>query len=120
MKREVRAKRKLIVHQVAELTNVNHFVILTTLCCLNLFHNSYTFKMLLFRFDADNDAIKREQSQTRLSSAEREHHRGQFLTGRKGTANFSFPQEGTFWWDSYQKVGIGMLSQFRKMHFNSD
>jgi len=53
--------------------------------------------MLFVRFDADNDAIKREQSQTRLSSAEREHHRDQFLTGRKGTASFSFPQEGTFW-----------------------
>ena len=52
--------------------------------------------MLFFRFDADNDAIKREQSQTRLSSAERKHHRDQFLTGRKGTASFSFPQEGTF------------------------
>jgi len=47
--------------------------------------------MLFVRFDADNDAIKREQSQTRLSSAEREHHRGQFLTGRKGTAIISFP-----------------------------
>ena len=53
--------------------------------------------MLFVRFDADNDAIKREQSQTRLSSAEREHHRDQFLTGCKGTASFSFPQEGTFW-----------------------
>jgi hypothetical protein len=29
-------------------------------------------------------------------------------------------QEGTFWWDGYQKVGIEMLSQFRKKHFNSD
>ena len=76
--------------------------------------------MLFVRFDADNDAIKREQSQTRLSSAEREHHRDQFLTGRKGTAIISFPQEGTSWWDSYQKVGIGMLSHFGENHFNSD
>ena len=76
--------------------------------------------MLFVRFDADNDAIKREQSQTRLSSAEREHHRGQFLTGRKGTASFSFPQEGTFWWDSYQKVGIVMLSDFCESDVNLD
>ena len=76
--------------------------------------------MLFVRFDADNDAIKREQSQTRLSSAEREHHRDQFLTGRKGTASFSFPQEGTFWWDSYQKVGIVMLSGFCEGDINLD
>jgi len=46
-------------------------------------------------FDGDKDAVKRVQSQTRLNSAEREHLRDQFLTGRKGTLNFSFPQEGT-------------------------
>ena len=76
--------------------------------------------MLFVRFDADNDAIKREQSQTRLSSAEREHHRDQFLTGRKGTTKKSFPQEGTFWWDSYQKVGIVMLSDFCESGVNLD
>ena len=40
----------------------------------------------------DNDAVKREQSQTRLSSAEREHLRDQFVTGRKGTAISLHPQ----------------------------
>ena len=52
--------------------------------------------MLLFRFDGDNDASKRVQNEACFSYAEREHHRGQFLTGRKGTASFSFLQEGTF------------------------
>ena len=76
--------------------------------------------MLLFRFDGDKDAVKRVQSQTRLNSAEREHLRDQFLTGRKGTAIFSFPQEGTFWCHSYQKVGIVMLSGFAENDFNFD
>ena len=40
----------------------------------------------------DNDAVKREQSQTCLSSAEREHLRDQFVTGRKGTAISALPQ----------------------------
>ena len=33
-------------------------------------------------------------------------------------ANFLFSQEGTFWWDSYQKVGIEMLSNFFKIYIN--
>jgi hypothetical protein len=86
-----------VLDNLTHLTYAYCAEVLTTLNCFNLFHNSYSFKILFVRFDADNDAIKREQSQTRLSSAEREHHRDQFLTGRKGTASFSFPQEGTFW-----------------------
>ena len=39
---------------------------------------------------------------------------------RKGTAKKSFPQEGTFWWDSYQKVGIVMLSGFCEGEINLD
>ena len=61
-----------------------------------------------------------EQSQTRLSSAEREHHRDQFLTGRKGMTRISLPQEGTFWYHSYQKVGIRMLSDSRECSVNLD
>ena len=76
--------------------------------------------MLLFRFDGDNDASKRVQNEACFSYAEREHQRDQFLTGRKGTAIFSFPQEGTFWCHSYQKVGIVMLSGFAENDFNFD
>ena len=76
--------------------------------------------MLLFRFNGDNDASKRVQNEACFSCAEREHHRDQFLTGRKGTVNFWFPQEGTFWCHSYQKVGIVMLSGFAENDFNFD
>jgi len=62
-----------------------------------------------------------ESKENSFSFAECEQLRGVILKSRcKGTANFSFPQEGTFWWDSYQKVGIGMLSHFRENHFNAD
>ena len=67
-----------------------------------------------------NDSIKREQNGVNSNSAEREHHRDQFLTGRKGTAKKSFPQEGTFWCYSYQKVGIVMISDFCESGFNLD
>ena len=86
--------------------------------------------MLLFRFNGDNDASKRVQDEACFSCAEREHHRDQSLTGRKGTAIFSFPQEGTFWCHSSsqakraelesQKVGIVMLSGFAENDFNFD
>ena len=68
-----------------------------------------------------NDAIKREQSQTCLSYAEHEHLRGVISKSRcKGTAIFSFLQEGTFWCHSYQKVGIVSLSWFADNGFNTD
>ena len=36
----------------------------------------------------------------------------------KGTAVFPALQEGTFWWDSYQKVGIECPCAFNKNDFN--
>ena len=52
--------------------------------------------MLLFRFDGDNDASKRVQNEACFSYAEREHHRDQFLTGRKGTAIFRSHKKALF------------------------
>ena len=77
--------------------------------------------MLLFRFDGDNDASKREQNEACFSYAEREHLRSVISKSRcKGTASFWFPQEGTFWCHSYQKVGIVMLSGLAEFDFNFD
>ena len=36
----------------------------------------------------------------------------------KGTAKKHNPQEGTFWCDSYQKVGIVKLSEIADFNFN--
>ena len=75
--------------------------------------------MLLFRFDGDNDASKREQNEACFSYAEREHLRSVISKSRcKGTASFWFPQEGTFWCHSYQKVGIIERQRIKKRTFN--
>jgi len=43
-------------------------------------------------------SVKRGQNEACFSYAEREHLRGVISESRrKGTASFSFPQEGTFW-----------------------
>ena len=84
--------RQLVLNDFIYLTYAYCAKVLACCNCLNLFNNSYSFKLLLFVLDFD----------------------------RKGTAKFSSVQEGTFWCHSYQKVGIAEPSAFRNSYFNLD